>query len=51
MLVKFKDGTERDIENLSEANLTRADLSGVNLSGANLSGALVSIGNVVRTIA
>ncbi len=37
MLVRFLNGTSRQIENLSGADLSGADLSGVNLSGENLS--------------
>ena len=41
MMIKFLDGTQREIElkpfaDLSRANLSRADLRGVNLSEANL---------------
>ena len=39
MLIKFLDGTEREVPKLAEANLRRADLSRADLSGANLRGA------------
>ena len=44
MLIKFLDGTQREVElkplaNLAEANLGGANLSGANLSRANLIGA------------
>ena len=45
MLVKFIDGTEREIANLSGANLSSADLRGADLSGADLSGANLSYAN------
>ena len=39
MLIKFLDGTSREIADLRSANLRGADLSGANLYGANLSSA------------
>ena len=39
MLIKFLDGTSREIADLRSANLRGADLSGANLYGANLYGA------------
>lgn len=42
MLIKFLNGTEREIETLSNANLSDANLSRANLSLANLSGAYLS---------
>ena len=55
MKIKFKDGTEKEIEILSwadlrEANLSEANLRGADLSGANLRGARITIGNVERTL-
>ena len=46
MLIKFLDGSRREIENLSCANLSCANLSRANLSGAYLSGADLSDANL-----
>jgi hypothetical protein len=42
MLIKFLNGSQREIANLSGANLSGANLSGANLRGANLRGANLS---------
>ncbi len=46
MLIKFLDGSQREIANLSGANLSGADLYGANLSGANLYNANLSGANL-----
>lgn len=48
MLVKFIDGTEREVENLSGANLSCANLYGANLSCVNLYCANLSCANLSR---
>jgi uncharacterized protein YjbI with pentapeptide repeats len=42
MLVKFLDGAEKEISDLSDANLRGANLRGANLRGANLRSANLS---------
>jgi uncharacterized protein YjbI with pentapeptide repeats len=46
MLIKFLDGTSREIADLRGANLCDADLRGADLSDANLSGAYLSGANL-----
>ena len=46
MKIKFLDGSEKEIENLSGADLRVADLRGADLSGADLSGADLSGANL-----
>lgn len=42
MIIKFLDGSTREVADLRGANLSGANLRGANLSGANLSGADLS---------
>ena len=46
MLIKFLDGTEKEIANLYCADLRGADLRGANLRGANLYGANLQDANL-----
>jgi uncharacterized protein YjbI with pentapeptide repeats len=46
MLIKFLDGTSREIANLAGANLTRANLTRANLTGADLTRADLADANL-----
>jgi len=46
VIVKFKDGTKREIADLSNADLSNADLSNANLSNADLRNADLRIANL-----